>query len=465
MKKTTTLILFLIIGAFVYAQTPIANASSDTLICGHIGTLNAIPSSGTGVWFCDDEQISITEPNNPQSEIISEIINTGNPGNPNFELVWTETNIEGTDSDTIQIIFARIPISDMYIIPPKCFGEPATIAAVEDSLHQYVWNFYGGICDDTVPPNNVGGYDRHYPYWENEDTSHIVGLIATNSYGCQSIFNIDTVYEPPIPQFDHFTISDTCNLGVGGIVFEDTLSNNTFYWINENIGPETNTPFTTVYNLPANTYNVRTVHLTSNPYYDYYFSIFGSSTCIDTIPIIVREFGSVLADISISADIYLPNLAVGNANVVFVNNTTSDFENTISILDFGDGSTYQTNYTLVEHIYTEAGCFTPNIISFVLNMPQCRDTAFIEPCLFIDGEESEEKINHAYPNPSSNSFSIQLINDATVDLYLYNSNGNIILQIEDYYGQAISAVNLDAGVYIAKYFNGAETICVSVVIG
>lgn len=466
MKKITSLTLFLIIGVFVYAQMPIANAGSDTLFCGLSGYLNATPSNGTGVWTCNAETVNILNPNSPNTEVISFVCNTGNPTNPYFEIVWTETNSEDSDSDTIKIIFARIPNSNIDFVPSKCFGEPATIAAREDSLPRYIWNFSGGICDDTLPANIEGGYCQHFVYWNDQNPSHIVSLIGMNSYGCQSPITFDTIYEPPIPEFDYITNSDTCNQGVGEIIFEDTLGFTTYYWVNGDWNGDPLMPVTSIHNLNSDTYSILTNYLTLNfNHYDYYDAIFGNAFCSNTLSISVPDFVNITANISVSMDINLAELIADPAYVIFVNNTSSDFGNTISILDFGDGSTLQNNDPLVEHIYTEAGCFSPSIISFIQDMPECADTAYIDPCIFIDERDNNdgESINLAYPNPSNDSFAIELGVLNAVNLEIYNSKGNIVMQIDNYNGEMISAENLGPGIYIATYYDGTELIHVRVV--
>ncbi|MCK9256235.1 MAG: hypothetical protein M0P36_10675, partial [Bacteroidales bacterium] len=135
-----------------FIKVPTANAGGDTLFCGLNGQLNAIPSVGTGIWSTPSvANISFDAPNNPNSGITSTVINTENPTNPYFNLIWTEDNTNGcTDKDTIKVVFARVPSSEIKIIPPKCFGEYATIAAAEDTLQQYTWNFYSGIRDSAT---------------------------------------------------------------------------------------------------------------------------------------------------------------------------------------------------------------------------------------------------------------------------------------------------------------------------
>ena len=106
MKKIILLFVCLVANLIIFAQTPVANAGEDADFCGYTGTLNAIPSVGTGLWTTPDlEHITISEPNNPNSEVISNIINTWDTEHIGFELIWTETSGTETDSDTILVNF------------------------------------------------------------------------------------------------------------------------------------------------------------------------------------------------------------------------------------------------------------------------------------------------------------------------------------------------------------------------
>jgi len=382
-----------------FIEIPHANAGGDTLFCGKSGYLNAIPSIGTGVWSTPSASLVLIENHNdPQSFIESEVYNSDNLVDPYFSLIWTEDNSNGcTNSDTMRVVFARVPSSEIDIIEPKCFGEPATIAAAEDSLQQYSWNFYSGLVD-SVTTNTAGGLYEHFVYWNSEDTAHEVSLIATNYWGCQSPINIDTIQEPPIPSFDITFISDTCALGKGGIIFGDTLGSSAFFWIDPNVGPEPG-PITTVYNLPAGEYGIYTSYLTPNIInYAYYLSIYHTANCLDTIYYEIETIGMIDAEMSVSADVILEDLVAPNAVVTFLN--TSDYDDVSKRCEwhFDDGTVVKSCDEMVEHIYTESGCYEPFLIVMNRDLPECRDTAVLEACIFVDDASKLEIPNIFSPN-------------------------------------------------------------------
>ncbi len=382
-----------------FIQIPDANAGFDTLFCGLNGTLHAIPSVGTGVWTSPTNlNINILEPHNPNSQIASLIYNTDEETEDHFTLLWTEDNGYGcTDYEAIDVIFARIPDSEITIIPPKCFGEQATIAANDNNERQYSWNFYNGNIQNSITNEN-GGFYENFVQWNSTDTIHPISLIVTNQWGCQSPINIDTVAEPKIPRISLTIIADTCSLGKGGIIFQaDTL--NTFFWIDPTIGPANGTVITSINNLPTNTYPIQTSYLTANiENYSYYINTFGTANCIDTLFYEIPTIGMIKAEMSVSADIITSELVAPNAKVIFQN--TSDYDDVRKRCEwhFGDGTTLKSCEELIEHVYTEANCYEPFLIVMNRDLPECRDTAFLDACITIDKASKLEIPNIFSPN-------------------------------------------------------------------
>jgi len=383
-----------------YIETPEANAGIDTLFCGYSGYLNAFPTTGTGVWSTPSEELVIIENiNDPESYVESTVLNTDNPTNPYFSFLWTEDASNGcTDTDTVKVIFARIPESSMNIIPPRCFGEQATIVAAEDTLQQYTWNFFSGTIDSTST-NIYGGEYENFVFWNSEDTLHRVSLISTNSWGCQSPITIDTVYEPSIPDYNVSLVSDTCLLGKGGIIFRDTISETSFFWLDTTVGPTPGAPIDSVFNLPAGDYLIRTSYQTENTTnYAYYIDIFGSAYCVDTLLYEIEPIGMIEAIIDISPLTDIGHLVAPEANVIFLNNSIYDNVSKRCEWHFGDEITEKNCDPQIEHIYTESGCFTPYLVVMNRDLLECRDTAFITPCIIIDNESSIEVPNVFSPN-------------------------------------------------------------------
>ncbi len=454
-----------------FIEMPVANAGSDTLFCGFSGNLNAIPSVGTGVWGSPSaSNFSIDGINDPNTLITSNILNAENPSYPYFNLIWTEDNTNGcTDSDTIKVIFARTPNSNINIIPPKCFGEPASIAADEDSLQNYYWNFYSGIIDSTTI-NPLGGQYENFVHWNSTDTLHRISLITTNYWNCQSMITIDTVYEPAIPEFNVTIVADTCMLNKGAIIFGDTLLSNSFFWLDTDYGPPVESPITAIYNLPTGEYYIRTSYPTPNMiYYSYYLATFNNTSCIDTIPYTIEPIGMIEAHIEVSVATNLNELVVPTAHVIFVNNSVYN-----SIYDddsercewhFGDATTLQNCDAQIEHYYTEADCFNPFLIIMNIDMPACRDTAFISPCINVTdnngvNENDFNTLNFSiFPNPAKESFSVLCDNAKPMGVSVIDLNGKIVLKIPNYCGEEINIKNLIRGIYFVKIQSSETTEC------
>jgi len=419
-----------------FIEIPDADAGIDTLFCGFSGYLEAFPSVGTGVWSTPSAaNISFEDINDPNTLITSDILNTGNETNPYFQLIWTEDNTNGcTDKDTIKVIFARIPGSEMDIIPPKCFGEPATIAAAEDSLQQYTWNFFTGAIDSTTT-NVEGGEYQNFVYWNSEDTLHRISLIATNHWGCQSPITIDTVYEPSVPTFDVTLISDTCMLNKGGIVFGDTLGSNSFFWLDTTVGPAAGTPITTVYDIPVGEYEIATSYLTQNTtHYAYYIATFGTQYCLDTLLYEIEPIGMIDALIEVSAAVDLNSLVAPEASVIFLNNSIYDNVGKRCEWHFGDETTEKNCDPQVEHIYTEAGCYEPFLIVMNRDLPECRDTAFLEACIPVDNASEIEVPNVFSPNGDgiNDFFQVKAQTLRTFTGIIVNRWGRTVYEWEDW---------------------------------
>jgi gliding motility-associated-like protein len=382
-----------------FIEIPDANAGNDTIFCGLTGSLNAVPTVGTGVWSNPTfANISFSNNHDPMTTISTLIYNSNSENPESYTLVWTEDNGGGcTDSDIVEVFFAEIPQSQTTIIPPKCFGESATIASIDTIHPQYTWNFYNGI----VNSSNLNQLNASYASlvnWANSDSIHLISLIVTNEWGCLSPINIDTVVEPNIPDLNSIIISDTCALSKGGINLENN-EDISYFWINENIGPEYNSPISSVSNLPSGEYLLLQSYLTTNiENYAYYLQTFGTANCIDTISFEIPTIGMLVADFDISADIIMEELVAPEATLIFVNNSEYDDVSKRCEWHFDDGNILKSCDELIEHVYTESGCFNPFLIVMNRDLPECRDTAFLEYCINVENMSNLEIPNIFSPN-------------------------------------------------------------------
>jgi gliding motility-associated-like protein len=395
-----------------FIQIPDAYAGTDTIFCGYNGDLGAvlsIPATAEGSWAnLSSANISFEDPNDPKTPVTSTVLTADNPSYDNFELVWTENNMGCANTDTVIVGFARIPVADLTIIPPRCFGEPASIRADEDSLANYDWNWgnYNTYLVDSIwPLNDLGGDYRYLVKWTNGDTAHIVGLTVENHWGCQSTINEDTIYEPYQPIVDVITFPDTCALGRGGFSFlaDTTTSNPSFSWI-DTLGitqpvPVINDTSDTVTFLHAGTYDGIHMYRTYNAaWITQYNQLFGSEQCIDTFDIVIDTAGMIHAEIMISAATDLNALVAPNAEVWFDNLSDGDNVRTSCTWYFGDGETMNSCDEQVSHVYVEPNeCYLPFLVVRARDLPECRDTAFLD-CIIIDDMSELEVPNIFSPN-------------------------------------------------------------------
>jgi gliding motility-associated-like protein len=390
-----------------FIEQPQANAGPDVIFCGYDGTMNAELSINNGVsfgsWFNVSANITFDDNLNPNTDVTSNVLTADNPSYDNFEFVWTENNYGCTSSDTIVVGFARIPLANLTIIPPRCEGEPASIKAQEDSLQNYDWSFPNspGYQIDSVWVNDLGGEYRRLVSWESDDTAHVVSLSVENHWGCSSLTVQDTIYEPYRPEFEIVTYPDTCALGLGAFEFipDSTTEFPSFSWFNAEGIEQPVTIGDTIYNIYAGTYDGTHQYRTFNSaWITQYIELFGSEQCIDEFEFIIDTAGVVVANFAISAATDMNALVAPNAEVIFDNLSDGDDVRTSCTWYFGDGESTNSCDDQVIHVYTDPNeCYEPYLVIRVRDLPECRDTAFHE-CIIIDDMSQIEIPNIFTPN-------------------------------------------------------------------
>ena len=375
-----------------FIQQPDAQiAEEEMTFCGYNGQIHAdFDGVGEGQWSTNvPDIVTFNETTNPNTMVQTTVQNSGNSQYPYYELYWTVRNTEScTDKDTIKAIFARIPSDSIVVIPPMCFGEPAILTAYEDSLAIYDWEFGNGFIDSVIV-NAVNGEFRVLVHWENREESHIVGLTTTNHWGCQSNIGRAIIEEPDLPEYDYNIVSDTCALGKGGIEFLDTTGLYAFFWIDTTAGPTITNPSTGyaitdshVYNLPAGIYTLRTEHQTFNrDYMETYQVWYGTTKCYDFPMVEINTTGIIEAEIAVSAG----SVFETSENIIFVNNSNyGNIDNNICEWHFNDNIVESNCDEYVGHTYTEPGYYEPYLIVMNGNIPECRDTAYLDFGLYIE---------------------------------------------------------------------------------
>ncbi len=446
-----------------FIEIPDANAGTDTVFCGYSGNLNAEVSvnngNSSGTWFNVSSNITFEEPGNPETLVTSDVLTTNNPSYDNFELVWTEDNYGCTNSDTVVVGFARIPEAIMTIIPPRCEGEPASIRANEDSLANYNWQWNGGLIDSIWPENDQGGKYRHLVYWPNDDTSHIVSLSVENYWGCVSPIIDTIIFEPYRPTYKVVTYPDTCALGKGAFEFlpDTTTEYPSFSWFDVN-GEEQPVPVgDTIFNIPAGTYEGTHQYLTfNNTWSTQYINLYGTDQCVDAIEFDIDTAGVVKAEFVVSAATDMNALVAPNAEVIFDNLSDGDDVRTSCTWYFGDGESENTCDEQVIHVYTEPNeCYEPYLVVRVRDLPECRDTAFME-CITIDDMSELEIPNIFTPNGDNMNdfFQVRAQTLQTFRGIIVNRWGRTIYEWTDYEtmeagwdGKLSGGSNASPGVY------------------
>jgi gliding motility-associated-like protein len=133
-------------------------------------------------------------------------------------------------------------------------------------------------------------------------------------------------------------------------------------------------------------------------HYSYYLATFGNANCVDTLVYEIEPIGMIEAIIEISTATDLGELVAPEAQVIFLNNSIYDNVGKRCEWHFDDGTTLKNCDLQVEHIYTESGCFNPFLIVMNRDLPECRDTAYLQTCIPIDDASKLEIPNVFSPN-------------------------------------------------------------------
>jgi len=428
-----------------FLQQPDAEIRDSAVIfCSSMGQLHAdFNGIGEGRWATNasSSNIIFDDRADPNTMIYASIIG-GNPFGLYYEVYWMVHNTEYcTDVDTIMVAFAMPPSDSIKVIPPKCFGEPAILTAYEDSLPTYNWDFGNGQLD-SVQTNAASGEYRAFVHWENKETTHNIGLTAINSWGCQSSIGVAIVEEPVLPEYNYRIIGDTCALGKGGIEFIDTTGLFAFFWIDTTAGPTITNPNTGyaitdfhVYNLPTGTYKYRADYQTFNTEnINIYRQYFGDEYCRDVVEFEVGTIGMIDASIDVSADVVLSELVAPNAEVRFVNSSNYDNVGHKCEWHFGDETMEYNCDELVQHIYAESSCYEPYLVVMNRNISECRDTAFLDKCIFVDKKSNLEVPNIFSPNGDgiNDYFQVKAESLKSFSGIILNRTGNTVFEWTDW---------------------------------
>ena len=76
---------------------------------------------------------------------------------------------------------------------------------------------------------------------------------------------------------------------------------------------------------------------------------------------------------------------------MFIN--TSDYDDISKRCEwhFDDETILKNCDPIVEHIYTESGCYNPFLIVMNRDLSECRDTAILQTCINVDEASKIEK--------------------------------------------------------------------------
>ncbi|MFW5805313.1 MAG: T9SS type A sorting domain-containing protein [Bacteroidales bacterium] len=445
-----------------FIEPPDANAGVDTVFCGYSGELNAqySTSASTGNWVNISTGIFLDDSTNPNATVT---VDTSfypdlNPDEDTFSLIWTENNYGCTDMDTVIVRFARKPSAEVTIIPPNCFGDPASIKANEDYHPVYDWELYGGIIDSIWLPisDTTGNYRLlvHWPITSEDDTVHDISLQVQNRFGCRSEINDTVIHEPPVPGYELEITPDSCLMGNGSVVFIPDSYPLAFHWI-DTAGLDMNDPYDTVQtNIPAGNYDVEMVYEGQNesPWWPSPYDL-----CRDTFDITVGNLGFSDAGFTVSDSV----VYMADPVVYFsYNGNTND-----SVFwYFGDGNT--SDELNPSHTYQEAGMYTVTLYAY--NSNDCGDmltkTIEVLPGNSINTSKLDNFV--IYPNPTGGRITVKSEHAPIQKIEIFDVTGKKMdeMVLDNNHYTFDVAMKQQSGIYLIKLTTESGTYFRKVVV-
>ena len=143
-------------------------------------------------------------------------------------------------------------------------------------------------------------------------------------------------------------------------------------------------------------------------------------------------------------------------------NLSDKTEGNVCEWHFGDGVSASSCAEEVKHKYGQAGCYEPYLLVYNNDIPECRDSAFIEDCILVKDNLSaglnpmpaEIKIS---PNPAKEYINIEFKKYDYIDvLTIFDVNGKEVRTKTNFYGGTIDVADLPSGIYIIVCKIGKE---------
>ncbi|MCF8372825.1 MAG: T9SS type A sorting domain-containing protein [Bacteroidales bacterium] len=210
-------------------------ACIDTLVSYYY--LPNIPLIGvSGEWSCSSSNVVFTIIDSVV-RVYPMLIDYVNPDT--YTLVWTETGIGFTASDTINVLFAPRPTGKIDVdYSPHCHGFPAMLKADDDFfIVHWDWSDLdgGAVFDPANTPYDSLGQGPFLVRWPGSSymEEHYIHLITTNKWGCVSEANYKTISEPAKVDVDIVATPSTNGLANGEIWLQPDNSSmqNYYQWI------------------------------------------------------------------------------------------------------------------------------------------------------------------------------------------------------------------------------------------
>jgi|AntAceMinimDraft_17_1070374.scaffolds.fasta_scaffold02278_2 hypothetical protein len=180
-------------------------AGDDDTICALQYNLNASLSQtgSTGTWSSLNDSISFSDINDSNATVYVNNYEI-------YEFIWTETNPQCSNSDTVSVTFAETPTANFSYITNDL---TASYTNTSTNSNLNYWDFGDGDNSTEINPEHI----------YNDYSTYNVQLIAESEYGCKDTINQNVNIIPTtiddMQQYDAINVYPNPNEGLINIEF------------------------------------------------------------------------------------------------------------------------------------------------------------------------------------------------------------------------------------------------------
>ena len=172
--------------------------------------------------------------------------------------------------------------------------------------------------------------------------------------------------------------------------------------------------------------------------------------------VVINEPNRIDARFVVSTEIDLNNIVAPDAYVIFENRTNyGGITNKICEWHFGDDSVKYDCDRFVNHVYAEPDCYVPYLIVINGDIQECRDTAYLNDCLYVSNDIADYNLTNISISPNPATDILNITSSETIsEIEIVNVMGQVVRRIEVNSDSAVCNVeDLKDGVYVVRIYS------------